>query len=138
MLIYFLNLQGRDIQSCHPPSTFLLHESGTSVCLYLLEKFHVGDWVRNQKSGSKNIFNREILMLAFHNLLIEISEIPNLHDWNLSFRNRLNNADILLSEIFYFLLLWAHAWWSQYIVEVIKLLLNLATRLLPFSGKERN
>lgn len=41
-------------------------------------------------------------MLAFHNLLIEISEIQHLHDRNLSFTNRLNSANILLSEIFLF------------------------------------
>lgn len=136
--MFCISREETGIQSRHPSSTFLWCESWTSVRLCLLEKFHVGDWVRNQKSGSKNIFNSKILMLAFHNLLIEISEIQHLHDWNLSVRNRLNNADILLSENILFLLLWACAWWSQYVGEIIKLLLNLETRLLPFSGKEGN
>lgn len=49
------------------------------ACIYLRNST-LGTESEIRNLEAKNIFNREILMLAFHNLLIEISEIPNLHD----------------------------------------------------------
>lgn len=63
MLMYFLNLQGRDIQSCHPLSTFFGACPGPVFSCVHLRNSTLGTESEISNLEAK-IFLKEIFMLA--------------------------------------------------------------------------